>query len=449
MNESPLNMLILEIKKRFELHEGKASDQEIIEDIREGAELSGTNLWVLILAIFIASIGLNVNSTAVIIGAMLISPLMGPIMGIGLGVGIFDFELIKKSFLNLTIAAIFSILTSCFYFLISPLGEAHSELLARTTPSIWDVIIAFVGGLAGVIASTRKEKTNVLPGVAIATALMPPLCTAGYGIAKGNIYFFFGAFYLFFINSVFISLATFILIRFMKFPRITFVDQETESKVKKFITGFVLITILPSIFLAYKIVTKSIFETKVNVFLKKEFNYRKTLVLYKDIDFASKKVEVLIAGEKISKNELSSLNEKLKDYNLEDTTLIIKDNNANLESELNNMKANILDEVLKKNSETIEQKNERIKKLELELANYKDRTFNTSEIYEELKAQYPNCESLVLESSKKAKEESINLELVTIAIAKFSGKLNRNDKKKIIAWLKVRTKSENLEFYIE
>ena len=191
MNESPLNMLILEIKKRFELHEGKASDQEIIEDIREGAELSGTNLWVLILAIFIASIGLNVNSTAVIIGAMLISPLMGPIMGIGLGVGIFDFELIKKSFLNLTIAAIFSILTSCFYFLISPLGEAHSELLARTTPSIWDVIIAFVGGLAGVIASTRKEKTNVLPGVAIATALMPPLCTAGYGIAKGNIYFFF------------------------------------------------------------------------------------------------------------------------------------------------------------------------------------------------------------------------------------------------------------------
>ena len=180
----------------------KDNEALIVESIRNGVEFKGTNLWILIFAIFIASLGLNVNSTAVIIGAMLIYPLMGPIMGIGLGVGINDFELIKKAFRNLLIATIFSVLTSTLYFLLSPLNEARSELLARTTPTIYDVLIAFFGGMAGIVASSTKLKGNVIPGVAIATALMPPLCTAGFGLANGNMHYFFGAFYLFFINSV-------------------------------------------------------------------------------------------------------------------------------------------------------------------------------------------------------------------------------------------------------
>ena len=207
------------LKDRFNLEEDKANENEIIDSIKKGVEFRGINLWVLIFAIFIASIGLNVNSTAVIIGAMLISPLMGPIMGIGLGIGINDFDLIKKAYKNLAIATVIGVATSAIYFLISPISDAQSELLARTTPTIWDVMIALFGGLAGIVATTRKSISNVIPGVAIATALMPPLCTAGFGLATGNLSFFFGAFYLYFINSVFISLSSFIIVRFLKFQK--------------------------------------------------------------------------------------------------------------------------------------------------------------------------------------------------------------------------------------
>lgn len=175
------NPIIKFLRYRFNLDDDKAQETDIIRAIEKGVEFKGTNLWTLIFAIFIASIGLNVNSTAVIIGAMLISPLMDPIMGIGLGVGIFDFILVRKAAKNLLIAVVISLAASSLYFLITPLGEARSELLARTTPTIWDVLIAIFGGLTGIIASTRKNISNAIPGVAIATALMPPLCTAGYG----------------------------------------------------------------------------------------------------------------------------------------------------------------------------------------------------------------------------------------------------------------------------
>mgnify|MGYP000237540835 FL=1 len=201
------------LKERLSLFENKADDSVIDERIRGDVEMRGANLWVLMFAIFIASIGLNVNSTAVIIGAMLISPLMGPIMGIGYGAGINDFSLLRKGFKNLAIATVIALTTSTLYFLISPLSSAQSELLARTTPTVWDVLIGFFGGLAGIVATTRKEKTNVIPGVAIATALMPPLCTAGFGLASGNMGYFFGAFYLYIINFVFIALSSFLIIR--------------------------------------------------------------------------------------------------------------------------------------------------------------------------------------------------------------------------------------------
>ncbi|MDE7150718.1 MAG: TIGR00341 family protein, partial [Candidatus Amulumruptor sp.] len=183
------------------------SQAEAEESIRDGVSFKGTNIVILILAILIASLGLNTNSTAVIIGAMLISPLMGPIIGSGLGVGVHDFDLIKRSLRNLAMAAGFSVIASTVYFLISPVNEQHSELLARTSPTIYDVLIAFVGGFAGILAIASRNKGNVLPGVAIATALMPPLCTAGYGLATWQLHYFFGAFYLFIINSIYIAFA--------------------------------------------------------------------------------------------------------------------------------------------------------------------------------------------------------------------------------------------------
>ena len=204
---------------RFSLFDDKAADEEIERRIRDGVDLSGATPWILIFAIFVASVGLNVNSTAVIIGAMLISPLMGPIMGAGLGVAVYDFDLVKRALTNLAIATLISLVVSALYFFVSPLHEAQSELLARTTPTVWDVLIALFGGLAGIIGMTRQEKSNVIPGVAIATALMPPVCTAGFGIATGQWSFVVGALYLYTINCVFIGLATVIGIRVLKLKR--------------------------------------------------------------------------------------------------------------------------------------------------------------------------------------------------------------------------------------
>ena len=235
--EQPRNILAIKkfLNEYLDLRKDKYNELETIESIRKGVEFKGANLWILIFAIFMASLGLNVNSTAVIIGAMLISPLMGPIMGIGLAVGLNDFELMKRSLKSFLITTAFSVATATIYFLFTPLNEAQSELLARTSPTIYDVFIALFGGLAGVVALSTKDKGNVIPGVAIATALMPPLCTAGFGLATGNLIYFLGAFYLYFINSVFISVATFIGVRVMHFQRKEFVDKAKEKKVRQYI----------------------------------------------------------------------------------------------------------------------------------------------------------------------------------------------------------------------
>ncbi|MGB1248344.1 MAG: TIGR00341 family protein, partial [Chitinophagales bacterium] len=221
------------IKNQFSLAQDTEREFEIIDAIKKGVPFRGINLYTLIFAVLICSVGLNVNSTAVIIGAMLISPLMGPIMGLGLGVGINDFDLMKKAGKNLALAVIFSVLTSCLYFLISPITEVQSELLARTSPTTFDVLIAIFGGLTGVLAGSSKEKGNAIPGVAIATALMPPLCTAGFGIATANWSFVLGAMYLFFINSVMISVTTLTVVKILNFRPKEFLDKKKETFTKR------------------------------------------------------------------------------------------------------------------------------------------------------------------------------------------------------------------------
>lgn len=234
------------VKGYFNVMPDKENEADTVNQISSGVTFHGANLWVLIFAIFIASLGLNVNSTAVIIGAMLISPLMGPIIGMGLAVGISDLELLKRSAKNYLVATVISVLTATVYFLLTPLNEAQSELLARTSPTLYDVLIALCGGAAGILALSTKGKGNVIPGVAIATALMPPLCTAGYGLAMGKVSFFFGAFYLFFINTVFISLATYLGVRMMHFRRKQFVNAERLKVVNRYILGVVVLTMLPA-----------------------------------------------------------------------------------------------------------------------------------------------------------------------------------------------------------
>lgn len=280
----------------FNLTTDQAHPDMIDNAIRSNVRVSGTNLWVLMFAIAIASIGLNVNSTAVIIGAMLISPLMGPIVGIGYGAAVSDVRLIKLSVRNIFIFIAISLFTSTLYFLITPLQEAQSELLARTTPTLWDVLIAFFGGSAGIVALTRKEVSNVVPGVAIATALMPPLCTAGYGLAHGDWHYFFGAFYLFAINCVFIAFSTLIFSRLLKLPKRGLVSKSKQRLHNLVIYAVVLAVMLPSGFLAYRLVQKEIFFETVNTVTQNLQKDEKFFTLHSTIDEKQQSVRLVIGG---------------------------------------------------------------------------------------------------------------------------------------------------------
>ena len=438
------------LKDRFDLSSDKETDRKTIEAIRKGVEFKGTNLWVLIFAIFIASIGLNVNSTAVIIGAMLISPLMGPIMGVGLGVGINDFELIKRAFKNLSFAVFISVTTSTIYFFVTPLEEAQSELLARTTPTIWDVMIALMGGLAGIVAITRKDKGNAIPGVAIATALMPPLCTAGYGISTGNIYYFLGAFYLFFINSVFISFSTFLIIRFLKFPKISFIDSVTEKKFKSYIYSIVFLATVPSIYLGYKIVQKSVFESRANKYITHEFVFPKTQLVTKNVSFEKRNIEVLLIGEIIQEESLTTLKNKLKDYNLSDTNIMVKQGlNGSSQSDMSILKSSILEEIYKKNSEKLENKDKQIIFLEEELLKFKKHRESIEDLANELNAQYPNLISFTIGNATSINVRSSEKKQPVIILGKFKNRINSTEKKKILLWLKARLKEEDIKLILE
>ena len=315
--------LLSKIKAHFVIMQDMEDEHEIVKQITSGVSFRGANLWVLIFAIFIASLGLNVNSTAVIIGAMLISPLMGPIIGMGLAMGINDLELMRRAVKNFGVATLISVLTAMVYFLITPLGEAQSELLARTSPTIYDVLIATFGGAAGILALCTKGKGNVIPGVAIATALMPPLCTAGYGLATGHFLYFLGAFYLFFINTVFISLATYVGVRLMHFHRLEFKNQALAKKAQRVVAGIAIVTMIPATFMTIGIVRQSIFDNKVNSFVKVELSQPGTQVISSSVDEDSQVLSIVAVGKEISDSAKSAAKKRMAQYGLGKYTLNI------------------------------------------------------------------------------------------------------------------------------
>lgn len=311
------------LRYRLNLTEDMAEHSEIIAGIKKSVEFKGTNLWTLVFAIFIASIGLDVNSTAVIIGAMLISPLMGPIMGVGLGAGIQDFQLIKKSAKNLLIASTIALATSSTYFLISPLHQAQSELLARTSPTLWDVLIAFIGGAAGMVASSRKQFNNIIPGVAIATALMPPLCTAGFGLANGEPVFFFGALYLYIINSVFIGTATFLVVRYLKITRDIAKDSVIEKNIRRWVGIISFLTLVPSVYLAYRFLQQEIFETRAERFIEQEVSAQNLILLNKSIHPNQKRISLRLLNHLNFDSLQKHLSSRLDVYKISEAALEI------------------------------------------------------------------------------------------------------------------------------
>jgi len=446
------------LRDRFDLSMDKADEIQTIDYIRKNVEFKGTNLWVLIFAIFVASVGLNVNSTAVIIGAMLISPLMGPIIGVGMGVGINDFELIKKSLKNLAVAIFISVLTSAIYFTISPLSDAQSELLARTTPTIYDVFIALFGGFAGIVAGSSKEKSNAIPGVAIATALMPPLCTAGYGIATGNLYYFLGAFYLFFINSVFISLSTFLIVRFLKYPKKQFMDPQREKRVKSYIIGFVILTIIPSVYLGLQVVQQSIFERNAALFLEKELTFEKSRIISKSYDFKNdpKLIEVSFFGEKVDQALITNAKSKMEEYKLKDVELKIFQGYesgdpldiATVERMNMNLRSGIIEDLYKKNEALLATKDQQIQLLEKEIISMKEMQLPLTDISNELKAQHANVKEFTINSTIITNFTTNKPDTTYLAFASFTSRPPRAEITRMENWLKARIKSEKLKLVI-
>lgn len=425
----------------FDVRQEQEDEQETIDSIKKGVEFKGTNLWVLIFASFIASLGLNTNSTAVIIGAMLISPLMGPIMGFGLGLGISDFELIKRSFRNFAIATVFSVITSSIYFLISPISEAQSELLARTQPTLYDVLIAFFGGLAGIVASSTKSKGNVIPGVAIATALMPPLCTAGFGLATGNLYYFFGAFYLFFINSVFISLATYLVVRVLKYPKKVFLDKDHEKRVTRYVGIIVIFTIVPSLFLSYRLVKTTYFNQQVLNYVNTELAFPNTQILSKTITNTSdkKEIKVVLIGDNVSDSTIESARNRLPNYGLKDVSLVVQQGFSEQETDINKLKSLLMQDLYKNSEQVLRTQAMQIDSLQRELKSYHDDRLLAEQIKPEVKVLFPFVREISCTHTCLIPVDSDTQKPIMLIYVKSSEKISAENKRKLTDWLSART----------
>ena len=436
-------------KEYFDLSKNQEDEKTTIENIKNGVEFKGSNLWVLIFATFIASLGLNVNSTAVIIGAMLISPLMGPIMGVGLAVGMNDFELMKRSLKSNVVDMIFSVTTATIYFTFTPLDGVQSELLARTSPSIYDVFIALFGGLAGIVASATKEKGNVIPGVAIATALMPPLCTAGFGLASGNMMYFLGAIYLYFINSVFISFATYLGIRIMHFKKKQFIDKNREKKVKRYIVLITILTICPAIYLTYNIVKETIYYSSVKQFIAEELQFPESQIISNEVSYAKKEIKLVVLGKEVTEDLIKSAQLKLKKYKLDDTKLMIYQSINNDNVDISNIKKMVLEDFYENSEQKIEKQQASIDSLNSLLDMYTRSGQADNKLAAEMKALYSGVKSVALARSLRINTDSLISDTLTFAIINSDEKIEDETLEKMGNWLKARTGAKVMKVIVE
>lgn len=450
--EKERGYLNLFIRRLLSLRNDKAPEEETIASIKASVEFRGANLWILIFAIFVASLGLNTNSAAVIIGAMLISPLMGPIMGMGLGVGINDFELLKRAFRSFATATIFSVLTATFYFAITPIDEAQSELLARTSPTIYDVLIALFGGLAGIVAlcSTGQRGGNVIPGVAIATAIMPPLCTTGFGIATGNWIYAAGAFYLYLINSIFISLATFIGVNIFDFKKKVFVDKQREKRVKHIIVTIAVLTMLPSTLLTYMLVRENFFTSKANNFVAQVVTSEQTQVIAKEVDYHTKEIRLVTIGEEIPEKELTRMKSQMENFGLEDAKLSIVQGTKNLSaSELKTMLNDPASRQADKNAQLLANEQQRADKLQKELDVYKKTELQAQSISAEMATLFPEAARVsIARTFSYAVSDSLQKDSLTLVSLTLKKKLNTETREKMEEWLKTRLKTPDMKLIV-
>jgi len=432
---------------------GDDMDQEgTIEIIKKDMVFRGYVVWILICSIFIASIGLNLNSAAVVIGAMLISPLMAPILAIGLSVGTNDWETLKRALKNFGVMVIISLMTSTLYFLITPLHEAQPELLARTSPTFLDALIAIFGGLAGIIGISRRNRGNVIPGVAIATALMPPLCTAGYGLANGEWAYFFGAFYLFTLNSIFIAGATFVIVRYLKFPLVSFVDAIKEKKVKRYMIGFVIVVILPSAWIFYGLVKETIFLGKAENFISRNLTIEGTEIISKKITYTDtiSRIDIFIMGEPIAEQTQKQLEKIMLEKGIENTVLKIhqpRDVSSDLAGKLSKeVRVGILEDLYTRNEDLIAKKNLQIAQLESQIFTYQRSSIPFEGLNKEIFIQYPNVTRMAYAVSIEMNGAKIDtIPTFLLRWKANQGVKHKNREKEVLqAWLKQRLDLETV-----
>jgi uncharacterized hydrophobic protein (TIGR00271 family) len=436
---------------RFALGDDAASQEEVNSNIQKGIMIRGTNLWVLIFAIFIASLGLNTNSTAVIIGAMLISPLMGPIIGMGYSMGVYDFKLLKESFRNFVIMIVVSLATSALFFTLPLITTTQSELLARTQPTTYDLLIALFGGLAGMVAQTRKERTGtVIPGVAIATALMPPLCTVGYGLATLQFRFMLGALYLFTINTIFIALASFLVTRVMKFKMIGEIEEHQLKKLKNLMVMVIILVTLPSVLIAISIIQRSSFEANYNKFVEEAFKYDNTIVVDSKCEYnpGLKKqsvIEVRLFGEPLSENVIGNIRAQMATvYHLPKTDLIIRQSNQEGgEVAISALQSNY--------SEMLAEKNRQIAYLQDQLSSIRTAdTLAVSSMTRELGIFVPEISDMSMQRHISYNIDGAATDTSYICIIKFAENMDKEPDMDLIRhWLRNRTGVSNIKILAE
>jgi len=434
------------IKGYFRIMTDKEDEQKIINSISNDVTFNGATLWVLIFAIFIASLGLNINSTAVVIGAMLISPLMGPITGMGLALGINDFKLLKLSFKNYFLAALISVVTATLYFLISPFNEMQSELLARTSPTLYDVLIAFCGGAAGIVAICTKGKGNVLPGVAIATALMPPLCTAGYGIATGHLFYFLSAFYLFFINTVFICLATYLGVKMLNFKHKKVINVERQKKIRRYTIIIVTLTVIPAGFITFNIIKESIFNSNINRFIKNEFNEKGTQVVAHDVQNDSKTLRIVAVGKLVTDKDISKIKKTMYNYQLGMYSLQVIQGTQSDSLMMVNKYLNKVTNNQANYTQIIEDQSNQIKDLVNNLNSYKKYEKMSETLRPQLKVLFPEINTLALQQAVQTNTDTTATEKYIVAIIGMHNRkgMNKIEMEKFTKWIKTFIPSDSV-----
>jgi uncharacterized hydrophobic protein (TIGR00271 family) len=433
---------LVNLRQLLDLREDTELEQKTIASITRNISFRGTRLWVLACAILIASIGLNVNSTAVIIGAMLISPLMGPIIGTGLALGTNDFNLLKKSLMHLLNATLISFIVSSLYFWLTPLGDAQSEILSRTTPTIYDVLIAFFGGLAGIIGSSRKEKGVIIPGVAIATALMPPLCTAGYGFATGQMNYLFGAFYLYLINCTFISLATFLMVKYLRYSCVVIIDKAKANRMKWYISLVIFCMIVPSTFFAYQAINRSRYAGNIKRYIADNFTSKGYTIIYKNSNQLQNPgtLELAFLDQVFKPTEIDSLQQLMTQYDLGVTRLVIKQKREQFSNDEWSRVVRNLD-----NNE------EKIKEIENKLFYTQVSEISSAQLGAELKTINSKIAkidfgNLFIENGKSVQD---SVALVIVYKSPLSPYFSNNETQSIRQWLKVRLRKDTVVTFFE